>query len=350
MAKKKHKDLLLHQGAQSMTPLDGAKAYAQLREEVTKAGILDRDYTYYALLTSTTFAGYFFSLYQIFQASSTGAIIVWGLAFAFFSVQIAGLIHDAGHRTIFSSVKNNDLIGNFFSFFVGHGYAFWRGKHNKHHAHTNQEGEDPDVELPLLSFTADRVKKKKGLARLLVRYQAYIYYPMGILVVFSPRLGAIKYLLRNFNKKIWWEAILFLAGFTVYFFLPFFVFEINKALLVFAVVNFSAGAYLINVFAPNHKGMPQIDEGVKFSFLEQQIITSRNIHRHWLTDYIYMGLNYQIEHHLFPNTPRNKLHLLTPFVKKICRQRKFEYTSVSFLESNRIIVSELNTVGKLLSA
>lgn len=341
---------LLLQGSQRITTLDGAKAYAALREEVTKAGILDRDYRYYLILSVCIFIGYFFSAYEIFKATTAASIFVWGLAFAFFSVQIAGLIHDAGHRTIFKSVKNNDLIGNFLSFFVGHGYSFWRGKHNKHHAHTNQEGEDPDVELPLLSFTTERVKKKKGLARLLIRYQAYIYYPMGIFVVFSPRIGAMRYLKNNFHLKIWWEALLFLAGFFAYFVLPFFVFDLEKALLVFAVVNFSGGVYLINVFAPNHKGMPQIDDGVKFSFLEQQIITSRNISGHWLTDFLYMGLNYQIEHHLFPNTPRNKLKKITPFVKALCRKRNFEYTQVSFLESNRIIVSELNKAGKALSS
>ena len=333
-----------------MTTLDGAKMYADLREEVTRAGILDREYGYYAILTIFTFAGYFFTAYQLYLASTTALIVVWGLAFAFFSIQFAGLIHDAGHRTIFKSVKNNDLIGNFYSFFVGHGYSFWRGKHNKHHAHTNQEGEDPDVNLPLLSFTTDRVKKKTGLAKLLIRYQAYIYYPMGVLVVFSPRLGAMRYLRNNFSAKIWLEALLFLGGFFAYFILPFFIFDISKALLVFTVVNFSGGVYLINVFAPNHKGMPQIDDGVKFSFLEQQIITSRNINGHWLTDFLYMGLNYQIEHHLFPNTPRNKLRKITPFVRALCEKRKIEYTSVSFYESNRIIVSELNSVGKSLAA
>lgn len=341
---------LLRQGSQTITTLDGAKAYAELREQITKAGILDRDYRYYTLLTIFIFTGYFFSAYQIFIATAPTHIILWGLSFSFFTVQIAGVIHDAGHRGIFKSVKNNDIAGNFLSFFVGHGYAFWRGKHNKHHAHTNQEGEDPDVELPLLSFTKERVQNKKGLAKLLIRYQAYVYYPMGILVVFSPRIGALRYLKNHFSMKIWWESLLFLAGIFAYFILPFFIFDLSKALILFAAVNFSGGVYLINVFAPNHKGMPQIDDGVKFSFLEQQIITSRNINGHWLTDFIYMGLNYQIEHHLFPNTPRNKLKLITPYVKELCRKRKLEYTNVSFLESNRIIVSELNSVGRSLAA
>lgn len=341
---------LLKQGSQSISTVDGAKAYAELREQITKAGILDRDYRYYTILTLSLFAGYFFSVYSMFKAETTSAIILSGLLFAFFTVQLAGIIHDAGHRTVFKSVKNNDLFGSFLSFFIAHGYTFWRGKHNKHHAHTNQEGADPDVEMPLLSFTSERVKKKKGIAKLLIRYQAWIYYPMGILVVFSPRLGALKYLKTHFGKKILWDSILFTISIFAYFILPFFLFDLSKALLLFAVVNFSAGVYLINVFAPNHKGMPYIDDNVKFSFLEQQIITSRNIRGHWLTDFIYMGLNYQIEHHLFPNTPRNKLKQITPYVLAICKKRKFEYTSVSFLESNRIIVSELNAAGKMLSA
>src|SRR5207253_9461069 len=96
------------------------------------------------------------------------------------------------------------------------------------------------------------------------------------------------------------------------------IFPLAKVLVLFAVVHRTMGFYLSNVFAPNHKGMPQIAEGTEISFLEQQISTSRNITPGWLVDFVYFGLNYQIEHHLFPTCPRSKLKQITPYVLEIC--------------------------------
>src|SRR5260221_568858 len=124
-----------------------------------------------------------------------------------------------------------------------------------------------------------------------------------------------------------------------------FIFSLAKALLVFFIVHTATGFYVSNIFAPNHKGMPQLGKHVKISFLEHQIMTSRNIYGHWLTDYVFMGLNYQIEHHLFPNTPRNKFKKITPYVMEICRRRKLEFIQTGIIESNKIILSELRRIA-----
>ena len=91
--------------------------------------------------------------------------------------------------------------------------------------------------------------------------------------------------------------------------------------------------------------MPEVKKGTKLSFLEQQITTSRNVKGGLITDTLLVGLNYQIEHHLFTNCPRNKLKLITPFVKEICNDLNLQYTSVNFTESNKIIIKELHSVS-----
>jgi fatty acid desaturase len=106
------------------------------------------------------------------------------------------------------------------------------------------------------------------------------------------------------------------------------------------------GFYLSNVFAPNHKGMPQIADGTAISFLELQITTSRNITPGWLVDLVYFGLNYQIEHHLFPTCPRSKLKQITPYVLEVCARTHLAYTQVGVVESNRIILRELNAIAR----
>ena len=91
--------------------------------------------------------------------------------------------------------------------------------------------------------------------------------------------------------------------------------------------------------------MPEIKKGLKLSFLEQSIITSRNLKGGFLTELFFIGLNLQIEHHLFTNCPRNKLKLITPYAKKLCHEMGLEYTDVGIIETNKIILDELRKVA-----
>ena len=111
-----------------------------------------------------------------------------------------------------------------------------------------------------------------------------------------------------------------------------------------ASANIVTGIYFSTIFAPNHKGMYEPKKGERLSFIKHQIITSRNINSNPITDYVFMGLNYQIEHHLFPMCPRNKLKYITPHVAKVCDNQKLEFTKVSFIRSNLIILESLKTV------
>lgn len=324
---------------------EGSHAYAELRKIVTKEGILDRDYLYYFFLTLFDFAGFFVSGYFLLTLSSTPLLIVNSIVFAFFSVQLAGLMHDAGHRGVFKSVWANDLFGHLSTGLIAMGFSAWKTKHNMHHAHTNQEDHDPDVDLPFLSFTKERYNSRKGISNLFKKYQAFLFYPLGSLLFISVRVTSIKYLLKGFTIKRLPEMVVLLAGIFVYFVLPFMIFPLSKALTVFFVTNFAVGFYLLNVFAPNHKGMPEVGNDVKFSFLEHQIMTSRNVLPGIITDFVYMGLNYQIEHHLFPACPRNKLKYIRPHVIKMAKRLGIEYTEVGIIETNKIIIGELHQIA-----
>ncbi len=325
---------------------EATKTYAELRQTVTDRGILDRSYGYYAWMIVFGFGGFLFAGYLLVITQSPILLVLFSLIFTFFSIQVGGLMHDAGHRAVFATTKANDILGHISCFFLAQSFSYWNFKHNAHHAHPNQEDEDPDVDLPLLSFNRERYLAKRGLAKKLVRYQAYLYYPIGLLVGFSMRIGSYQYFRQQFRWSMYWEIGLFVIGLYAWFVAPFFLFDLPKAILLSVVIHTSMGFYLLNIFAPNHKGMPEIGKGVRLSFFEQQVITSRNIHGHPVTDFVYIGLNYQIEHHLFPNCPRNKLSLLNRHVQRLCRKMKLDYTEVSFVESNKVILRELHDVAK----
>lgn len=76
--------------------------------------------------------------------------------------------------------------------------------------------------------------------------------------------------------------------------------------LVFVLIHKAAtGMYLGLVFAPNHKGMLITEHDNDMDFLHRQVLTARNVYANPFVDAWYGGLNYQIEHHLFPSMPRS---------------------------------------------
>ena len=327
-----------------LSVIDGAKAYRELRQQVVDAGILKRDYSFYVRMAFLAFGGFLLSAYFLYQATTIQYTILWSVILAFFGVQIGGFMHDCGHSAIFKSTKFNDLVGYVACGLLAMRYKNWKAKHNLHHAHPNQEG-DTDIEIPF-AFTDERYKNAKGIRGFMRRYQAYLYYPLGALLAFSMRSTGIRDYRKHYANDSKWEMLLFGIGLFTWFILPFFVFGLSKAIILIIATNVTIGLYMMNIFAPNHKGMPELAKGVKVSFLEHQTMTARNIHGNWLTDFLYMGLNYQIEHHLFPNCPRNKLKFIKPYVVALCRRQKLSYTSVSVIDTNRFILSELHQVAR----
>jgi fatty acid desaturase len=91
--------------------------------------------------------------------------------------------------------------------------------------------------------------------------------------------------------------------------------------------------------------MPIVPASMKVDFLRRQVLMSRNIRGGRLTDFMMGGLNYQIEHHLFPSMPRPHLKLVQPMVREHCAKHGVDYTETSLVESYGIVVRYLNQVG-----
>jgi fatty acid desaturase len=111
-----------------------------------------------------------------------------------------------------------------------------------------------------------------------------------------------------------------------------------------------AGLYLALAIAPNHKGLPTWPAGETLSFLDRQVLSSRNIVPHAITDFVFGGLNYQIEHHLFPNMPRVHFGRARDVVKPFCLARGLPYQEMGAFASYRLVVSELRRVSRKASA
>src|SRR5207253_731036 len=107
-----------------------------------------------------------------------------------------------------------------------------------------------------------------------------------------------------------------------------------------------AGLYLALAIAPNHKGMPTWPAGARVSYLERQVLSSRNITPHPVWDFVFGGLNYQVEHHLFPNMPRPNFSRARQLVKPFCVEHGLGYAEMGAFESYALVIGELRRVGR----
>ena len=105
------------------------------------------------------------------------------------------------------------------------------------------------------------------------------------------------------------------------------------------------GLYLGCSFAPNHKGMPTLTDADQLDFLRRQVLTSRNVRGSRFVDFLLGGLNYQIEHHLFPNMPRPNLRYAQPLVREFCRRHDLPYTQATLVGSYAEALRHLHAVG-----
>ena len=282
--------------------------YAQLSRQVKEAGLLERRPGYYAWKIAATIG--------LLAAGWTAFVLVgnswWQLAVAAFLAviftQIGFLGHDAGHRQIFGSRRASYVLGVLLgNLGIGLSYGWWVGKHNRHHAHPNTEGADPDIAVGALAFTAAQARASRGVARLVFRYQAYLFFPLLLGEAVSLHVASVRALTRRAARHRFWETALIAVHVVGYLTAVFLVLSPVKAVVFILVQQGLFGLYLGCSFAPNHKGMPILDADDQSDFLRRQVLTSRNVRGGWLTDLALGGLNYQIEHHLFPSMPRPNL-------------------------------------------
>jgi fatty acid desaturase len=323
-------------------------AYAQLSRQVKQAGLLERRprrYIWRIAVTATLLAAGWAAFVLVGNSW-------WQLAVAAFLAvmftQVGFLGHDAGHLQIAGSRRVSYILGVLLgNLGIGLGYGWWVDKHNRHHAHPNTEGADPDVMMHVLAFTPAQARGSRGLSRMMFRSQAYLFFPLLLGEAFSVHVASIRALLRRDSRLRPAEAALLATHLAGYLAVVFLVLSPVKAVVFILVQQGLFGVYLGSAFAPNHKGMLILDASDQSDFLCRQVLTSRNVRGGWLTDIALGGLNYQIEHHLFPSMPRPNLRRAQPLIREFCRQHGVPYCEASLVGSYAQALRHLAAMGRL---
>ncbi len=264
--------------------------------------------------------------------------------------QLAFIGHDAGHKQIFQRRRANDIVGYLHGGLVGISYQWWVGKHTHHHANPNHEDDDPDLSIRLLAFSARQAQDKRGTLRWMAKYQAFLFFPLLVLEGLNLHASSVRAVLRREVKAGALETALLLAHILAYLTAVFLVLSPLQAVVFIIVHQGLWGVYMGCSFAPNHKGMPVIAAGEKLDFLHRQVLVSRNIRGGWFTDFALGGLNYQIEHHLFPSMPRANLRHAQAHVRAFCAERGIPYHQTSAFGSYGQVLRHLHSIGAPLRA
>lgn len=313
---------------------------------VRDAGLLERTVGFYTwlmiglgvalvgLLVGSVLLGD--SWFQLLIAAGLGVVLT----------QISFIAHEASHRQVLKSGPANDRLGRILAAgVVGISHQWWMSKHSRHHANPNQIGRDPDIEVDTISFLPSDAKQSRGLVRMITRHQGWFFFPLLTLEGLNLHQHSIRTLLeRRPVTGRWIELSLIATRFALYITFLLLVMPPLMALAFFAVQMAVFGVGMGASFAPNHKGMPTISRDAKLDFFTKQVRTSRNV-RGWGTTSLLGGLNYQVEHHLFPNMARPHLQAASEIVRAHCAKHNIAYVETSLVGAYGEVVRYLNRVG-----
>ncbi len=332
---------------QTATISSAPSDYRGLAEQIRDAGLLERRPGYYSVKVALTAAAFAMGWAALFVVGDSWAALGVAAFLAVMFTQVNFVGHDAGHQQIFGSRRANRLVGLAVgNTLTGLSFGWWVPKHNAHHAYPNQVDRDPDIGPAVIGFpfTADVARRRRGAARLIVRCQAWLFCPLLLLEV-GMHLSSIQTLARRRDAAAAVEGLLLAGHAALYLTAVLWVLSPLRALAFVAVQQGLFGLYLRFSFAPNHKGMPIIDRDTDVSFLRRQVITARNVTGGRFTTFMLGGLNYQIEHHLFPTMPRPNLAQAQSIIRAFCVDHDLVYHQDSLVGSYRQAFRHLRGVG-----
>jgi fatty acid desaturase len=321
--------------------------FSALLHTVRDAGLLRRRKRFYAITFGVITLAMVAAWFGFALLSGTWYLLLIAAVMGILFTQYAFITHELSHRQVFESGKTNDFLGRIMAdLVVGISYSWWMSKHSRHHANPNTVDKDPDVETDFIIFQKEKATGLTGITKFMAHRQGYLFFPVLIFEGINLHRHAFQTV---FSKgkvdKRALEIVLLTVRNVGYVAVLFTFLPVGMAFAFLGVQLAIFGLYMGASFAPNHKGMPILPRDSKVDFLRRQVLTSRNIRSGHFMNHFMGGLNYQIEHHLFPSMPRPSLKRAGEIVREYCQSKGILYTEVGLVTSYGIVIKHLNEVG-----
>lgn len=246
-----------------------------------------------------------------------------------------GIMHDSIHGAYAQSPKINKLLGLTMNFIGGNAYV-WHMQHNVlHHTYPNIDEVDDDLDIPFILRMSPHQPR-----HWFHKYQhIYVWVLYAFATVFwvtsKDFVMVTKYKERGLlkAKNEYFNRILNIVGWKIVYFsyllvLPILLIEVPvyHIVLMFLLAHLIAGVLLSVIFQPAHvfvgsDFIKQESPKIERSWHNYQMQTTTNFKLNAFLKWLAGGLNYQIEHHLFPNI----CHIHYPKISHIVKATAKEY-------------------------
>ena len=346
---------------------EATKDYRTLRDRLWKEGYFKANQSFYNKKHAVWVSLILLSILTISVSDSFYVRTILGGCFLGIGWQQAAFMaHDAEHHGILEPPKKGCI--NWLGWFLGcviFGISadMWNEEHSMHHAITIRPREDPQFNyLPIWlidekELSNEKVDGKGGykmnrFIKFLVRLQHFHFLPL-ILIVGRINLHAISFvhdLKLIFIEGKYRNGLVGIVGMCLYWSWHCSLLSLLdswKEVVVFSIASHLSSGILHVQLLLSHMNTDTMDEEEEeeAGFFRFQLAVSRNIDVHWTENWFHGGLEYQIEHHLFPQLPRHNLSAVKPFVEEICKKHGILYRDDTFTEALGGILGNLRELA-----
>jgi delta8-fatty-acid desaturase len=329
--------------------------FRKARQQMLEQGLFQTDYTYYGKL-SMWLATLFLSSVGIslgwVGGGSSGMRMFGAAIMGIFWQQLAGLGHDLGHSGVTHNFHKDHFIGSLLSAFMGLSVGWWKSDHNTHHVVCNAVEHDPNIQhMPLLAIT-DKIYEKPfwdtyhkktvamdSIARFMVSYQHIIFYPFMMIARWNLYVQGIIFLVTEADlthykyTELTGLAVYFTWMFKLAFSMPTGWDTFNWIMVSHAVAGILHVQIVLSHWSmETYKGSPYTTKNTEWYLM--QLRTTMNVDTYEWADFMHIGLQFQIEHHLYPRLPRHNLRKARKLVLAIAKKHDIPYHEPGFFEGN----------------
>jgi fatty acid desaturase/cytochrome b involved in lipid metabolism len=353
-------------------PIDEATlAFRKLTRQMEDAGLFETNYTFYYKKAAVYTGMFLLVVAGVLFSDSPLVHALAGALLGMFWQQMAYIGHDLGHNAITHDRITDScwglLVGNLMT---GVSVGWWKRSHNVHHIVTNSVDYDPDIQhlpvmavdpvflsKPIYSTYQGQYLQLDRLAHFFVKIQHWLYYPIMAIARVNLYIQSINHaLVLNYFAKtpdlVWRRdlQIATLAGFWTWLIALTMQLPTWQSRVLFLVPAHVVAGLLHVQITVSHFAMP-VHTGVTYDdssngYLETQLRGTMDIDCPVYMDWLHGGIQFQVEHHLWPRLPRHNLRHAKTMLVAFCKEYGLEYKQATFLQCNLIVIDKLRETAK----
>mmetsp|Transcript_89898 Transcript_89898/g.159955 ORF Transcript_89898/g.159955 Transcript_89898/m.159955 type:complete len:559 (-) Transcript_89898:102-1778(-) len=325
--------------------------FRQVRQELLRRGLFETDMRFYGKMAAWLVSLFLLSLYLSLGFTSAGAHMAGAAVMGLFWQQLAGIGHDMGHSGVSHVFHQDHFICSCLVSFMGISVCWWKRNHNTHHVVCNSIEHDPDIQhMPIFAVTPgifkkpfwstyyNELKAMDAIARFLVSYEHILFYPVMMLARFNLYAQSLIQLCKpeplHYRKTEFCAFALYFAWISqLVLSLPSWSETVGWLLISHAVAGLLHVQICCSHFSmETYHGHAYNDANDEWYIT--QLKTTMNFDTPPVMDWFHIGLQFQIEHHLFPRLPRHNLREARKLVKEVCKKHNIHYHEPGFLQAN----------------